>query len=860
MYGSMFQYQARAEPVGIPTPTRPWASEPLLELLPFLLLGSFDCPHAEPAAETFTLPAVHAPFIEEAPSEILGWFDRPLDDSSRYASWSQPESVQLPALPDPLQEQWLAFVQRDEGPAGIPWLDTHPALEEIPAEALGSFSAPFSEAAAEVFTLPLLEPPFLHELDPEALGSSDRPLDDASAYGPWRQPESVQLPELPWPLPEEWLSIVQRDEIAAAIPWIDLQPSLMALPDEALGSFERPLDQPAAEVFTAPTIPEPFLEELPAELLGSFSTSPDDASRYAAWLQPESVGLPPIPDQQQEAWLAFVARNTEPDSISWHDVQAYLHELPAEQLGSFDSPFEESAPVLFTHIDSIEPFLTELTPEILGSFDRPILPTPTRFYFDSAGIPTVTPAAAGAEWEHFSQSAVRRLNNPKGSSALATSTTTYDSADHIVDQDALHRQFVSRPLAAQTINAQPIKAQALAAEGNAGNNLFVAVKVYLIDQAGLAVGGGTLLSITRDTVNEVVVTTLTNRAFTATTSSVSASAGDRLCVEIGLGGLPVAAGGVQDHDGSLRFGESAGSDLTEDDSSTSDLNPWLEFRDNLTLLDEPMPPPGLSAPEHLELLPFELLGSFDSPLAEPAVAVNVLPFTADQTIQPLPDEILGSFDRPTFDPAAAVITQPLWQGPEFDPLPAEILGSSDRSPDDAAIYAAWRQPESVQIPELAAPQCEQWAAFVPADDRTVATSWLDVHPQFLELPAQPLGSFDAPIGVPITRFEPTPPLAEELPYEALGSFSSPLAEPFVAVADFLPASDQNQLAMLLPEILGASDRYSPLWPFQAGGGLIVEYDRTINRDVDFDATFTRTVTWDADMHQIVSYARARKLT
>ena len=94
----------------------------------------------------------------------------------------------------------------------------------------------------------------------------------------------------------------------------------------------------------------------------------------------------------------------------------------------------------------------------------------TRFYFDSTNAPAVSPSAISAEWEHFSQNKIRRLNIVKAASALTTNAATYDSADHLVNQDALHFQFVSPPLGAQTIAAQALTIVVKILEANTANN------------------------------------------------------------------------------------------------------------------------------------------------------------------------------------------------------------------------------------------------------------------------------------------------------------------------------------------------------------------------------------------------------
>ena len=179
----------------------------------------------------------------------------------------------------------------------------------------------------------------------------------------------------------------------------------------------------------------------------------------------------------------------------------------------------------------------------------------TRLYFARSAAP-VTPPAPGAEWEHASGNAAQALLTTPDSSALAIVTYTPDGADDIVDKDAFNTAFVSAPLAAQTLSGN-VKAQFQTREANAGNEQKLTLKIMVINNSGSTVLN-TPLAITRD--NLEVSTTLTNRAFASTAiGSYACAAGDRLCIELGLGGLPVATGGTQGHNGGIQFGCSAAS-------------------------------------------------------------------------------------------------------------------------------------------------------------------------------------------------------------------------------------------------------------------------------------------------------------
>ena len=165
--------------------------------------------------------------------------------------------------------------------------------------------------------------------------------------------------------------------------------------------------------------------------------------------------------------------------------------------------------------------------------------------------------------------------------ALSTSAYSPDAADHIFDYDAVHRQYVSDGLAAQTLTGN-VKAQLQCLEAHASNNLQLAIKVLVISNDGTT-ALSTLLAIARGGTEPT--TALTNRTYPSVAmGSYACADGDRLCVEIGLGGLPTSGSGTNSHNGSIRWGGSAaGGDLPIDDTDTgTTLRPWIEFANTFT--------------------------------------------------------------------------------------------------------------------------------------------------------------------------------------------------------------------------------------------------------------------------------------
>ena len=204
----------------------------------------------------------------------------------------------------------------------------------------------------------------------------------------------------------------------------------------------------------------------------------------------------------------------------------------------------------------------------------------SRLYFPETEAAAVSPTISATDWEHINTLRRRLLTSPD-SSTLTTTAYTPDAADHLVNGDAHHRQYVSDPLPAQNISGS-VKAQFQCLEANAANNLFLTLKIFVVSEDGATIKE-TLLAITRDSTNELA-TSLTNRNFPSTAlTAADIEEGDRIVVEVGLGGTPTAAGGTQGHNGSLRWGcNASGGDLAENDTETgTTFRPWIEFTDNI---------------------------------------------------------------------------------------------------------------------------------------------------------------------------------------------------------------------------------------------------------------------------------------
>jgi hypothetical protein len=224
-----------------------------------------------------------------------------------------------------------------------------------------------------------------------------------------------------------------------------------------------------------------------------------------------------------------------------------------------------------------------------------------RFWLAASGSQPVT-VTADASWEQTTGALLAPLNAVKGVSTIGTTTIT-EPANTTANQDYLRGQFISIPLAPQTISGA-FKAQIRSRESAAGANGAAQVILRVVSRDGTTVRGtlyaGDNEVLTGNPANEFS-TTLTNRrhpriATTRSLTAVVALDGDRLVVEIG----------VREHNTSstaftydASFGESAGTDMAEDDTTTTANDPWIEFSSGIQFQDTafltPFPAP---SPQH----------------------------------------------------------------------------------------------------------------------------------------------------------------------------------------------------------------------------------------------------------------------
>lgn len=189
--------------------------------------------------------------------------------------------------------------------------------------------------------------------------------------------------------------------------------------------------------------------------------------------------------------------------------------------------------------------------------------------------------AFDASWEKTTGAGRRTLLTEPQGNALTTGTIAANGTN---GNDTLLVQFISPPLSgAQTISsggAGTVKGQCRFSESAAGLDARtqIVIKVF---QSDMTTVRGTLFAGDAGALANEWATALTNRKMPRTAGSaltqVNAQDGDVIVVEVGGRQHATAAGNM-----SIRYGDSAAGDLPENETATTDDNPWIEFSDTLT--------------------------------------------------------------------------------------------------------------------------------------------------------------------------------------------------------------------------------------------------------------------------------------
>ena len=200
----------------------------------------------------------------------------------------------------------------------------------------------------------------------------------------------------------------------------------------------------------------------------------------------------------------------------------------------------------------------------------------TRFYLPTAGTSPLSSQAIDSTWEG-SVSTFFRAPAPtvKTSSAARNDAARFLSTS---TQQNCWGQWISAPLAAafSFTTSHTYSAVVRGIEGDLACDAHIAIVIRVVSADGATVRG-TIASLMA-TSTELDVTWATRIKAATALTAVSASAGDRIVIEIGSHGVTPSTA----YDVTWRFGDGAAADFALTEGLTSADNPWVELSPTLT--------------------------------------------------------------------------------------------------------------------------------------------------------------------------------------------------------------------------------------------------------------------------------------
>ena len=213
----------------------------------------------------------------------------------------------------------------------------------------------------------------------------------------------------------------------------------------------------------------------------------------------------------------------------------------------------------------------------------------TRLYFPNSSAPGITPAfdinpnPGCWTWSDTSFGTRHQAKRYKQNSAFVS--VSHEFTPPNPGSCYLYRQYVSPPLAAQTIlSSGTVKGYFRAKENNAAANFYPCISIRLFSGDGLTCReGDNQLSfcLAQEYPNPEFATSLTNRNFLTgleLNDDFIAQKGDVLVIEVGV----YSASEDIAYTGTIEFGDNSATDLPENNTETSQYCPWIEFSQTLS--------------------------------------------------------------------------------------------------------------------------------------------------------------------------------------------------------------------------------------------------------------------------------------
>lgn len=206
----------------------------------------------------------------------------------------------------------------------------------------------------------------------------------------------------------------------------------------------------------------------------------------------------------------------------------------------------------------------------------------TRFYFEPTSTPSITPTFDSG-WEQTGQAIRRNLTSKTRVTTLAAlADGTSVTVPITTTQDILDVQFISEPIPTQRLIGT-VSVVIRCDESTVNVNAFLAVVIKVISNDGTTSRGTIFSNFSNGTeITSSNTTSASTKIVNAQAlTEISTQPGDRILVEVGANAAaPIASGTYL-----MRFGYNAASDFALTQGLTTDLNPWIEFSQNLWASD-----------------------------------------------------------------------------------------------------------------------------------------------------------------------------------------------------------------------------------------------------------------------------------
>lgn len=260
--------------------------------------------------------------------------------------------------------------------------------------------------------------------------------------------------------------------------------------------------------------------------------------------------------------------------------------------------------------------------QIAAHYAAANIPTPTRFYMNSGGSPSLGSLSFDGLWDRTTDAVRLPMNTSKQNSSLVTTAKQCGSIN--ANWDVCHYQFQSPSLPVAGTLSGTFKGWFQGIESATGANAYPQVSVRVVSADGTTVRGTAYSGGVQTAASALVefdnISTYQAQRFPDSRDStfltdVSYQANDIIVVEIGVRHL--TAGGTT-QSATIRQGDAtANSDMVETQNGSTLSVPWIEFSQDLfpgaTSINASETAAAVAAPTEIDLNRAEVSTTVDTP-------------------------------------------------------------------------------------------------------------------------------------------------------------------------------------------------------------------------------------------------------